>query len=82
VELAGLREALSQNSPAILHVNGMSGIGKSALQAAFAEEARAGVYRSMFDAFSQDLLFARDPMTTKTTSAAHSAQTRPIYTYS
>jgi hypothetical protein len=40
VELATLRQALAKGSPAIFHLHGMSGIGKSALLAAFAQEAR------------------------------------------
>src|ERR1700704_5518042 len=40
VELATLRQVLTKGSPAIVHLHGMSGMGKSAILAAFAEEAR------------------------------------------
>lgn len=40
-DLRQLRHALTEGAPAVVHLHGLSGIGKSVLLAAFAEEARS-----------------------------------------
>lgn len=40
-ELDQLHRALAERAPAVMHLHGLSGVGKSALLSAFAEEARA-----------------------------------------
>ncbi|MBV1796201.1 winged helix-turn-helix domain-containing protein [Siccirubricoccus sp. G192] len=39
-ELSQLRRALAEGAPAVIHLHGLSGVGKSAVLTAFAEEAR------------------------------------------